>query len=185
MYKRQELRRWNRRVSLVGPIDAESVVERHYGESLEGLRLLGRESGVLVDVGSGAGFPGFVLAVARPGLEVTLVEARQRKWSFLQAVCRRTGLVCHCLNARVEATLVDGLPPEIDWVTTRAVGVRDLGLPVLVPRLSPGGALLLWSGTEDPELPSPLAVRRQVPLPGAQHRRILEISPESGQVKEQ
>ena len=88
----QELRRWNRRLSLIGPGQIGAVVERHYAESLCGLELIpdGRQS--LLDLGSGAGFPGFVLAAARPDLEVFLVEARQRKWAFLEAVRRRAGL---------------------------------------------------------------------------------------------
>jgi 16S rRNA (guanine(527)-N(7))-methyltransferase RsmG len=175
-----ELRRWNRRVSLMGPIARDVVVERHYGESLEGLRFLKAKDGVLVDLGSGAGFPGFVLAVARPELRVTLVEAKERKWSFLESVRRKTGLSCDCLNARVDATPVEGLPLEIDWITARAVGFEDLGLSVLLPRLTPQGALLLWVGAQDPELPAALEVRREVPLAGARFKRILEIARKPG-----
>ena len=75
----QELRRWNPSLSLVGPAAAADVVERHYAEALSGLPLIPAGARVLVDVGSGAGFPGFVLAAARPELEVTLVEPRQRR----------------------------------------------------------------------------------------------------------
>jgi 16S rRNA (guanine527-N7)-methyltransferase len=174
------LRRWNRRVSLVGPVAKDIVVERHYGESLEGLRFLRSSEGVLVDLGSGAGFPGFVLAAARPGVRVTLVEARERKWSFLESVCRKTGLSCDCLNARVDTALVEGLPLEIDWITARAVGFEDLGLSVLLPRLAPGGALLLWVGAVDPELPASLEVRSEARLAGAKFKRILEIGRKPG-----
>ena len=66
----------------------------------------------LLDLGSGAGFPGIVLAAARPDLEVTLLEARERKWAFLAAACRRAGLACRCLNARVSANPAD-LPAEL------------------------------------------------------------------------
>jgi 16S rRNA (guanine527-N7)-methyltransferase len=58
----QELRRWNPTVSLIGPGTALEVVERHYGEALAGLGLLPLDARTLLDVGSGAGFPGFVLA---------------------------------------------------------------------------------------------------------------------------
>ena len=170
-----ELCRWNRRISLVGPIGREAVVGRPYGESLEGLRFLGDNKGELVDLGSGAGFPGFVLAAARPDLSVTLVEARERKWSFLESVCRKTGLSCNCLNARVDTSPVEGLPKEIDWITARAVGFEDLGLSVLLPRLTPQGALLLWVGAHDPEIPSTLEIRSEHLLAGSQFKRILEI----------
>ncbi|HUF78495.1 MAG TPA: RsmG family class I SAM-dependent methyltransferase, partial [Thermoanaerobaculia bacterium] len=65
----QELRRWSPALSLIGPAAAGDVVERHYGESLAGVPLLPAGARVLVDVGSGAGFPGFVLAAACPELE--------------------------------------------------------------------------------------------------------------------
>src|SRR5947209_4043348 len=95
-----ELARWNRTLSLIGPGTAGEIVERHYGESLAALPLV-PEEGELVDLGSGAGFPGLVIAAARPRLAVTLVEARERKWAFLQAAARRAALPCRCLNARV------------------------------------------------------------------------------------
>ena len=116
-----ELRRWNRALSLVGPAAAEDVVERHYAEALEGLPLLPASARTLVDVGSGAGFPGFVLAAARRDLAVTLVEPRERRWAFLQAACRRRGLPCRCLNARVDRPLPPDLPERIDVVTLRAL----------------------------------------------------------------
>ena len=61
------LLRWNRQTSLVGPGTIDEAVETHYGESLAALPLLGDAEGkTIVDIGSGAGFPGFVLAAARP-----------------------------------------------------------------------------------------------------------------------
>jgi 16S rRNA (guanine527-N7)-methyltransferase len=171
-----ELRRWNSTVSLVGAIPQSELVERHYGESLAGLHFMGSCGTELVDLGTGAGFPGFVLAVARPEIRVTLVEVRERKWSFLRAASRRAGLSCNCLNARVGTTPVEGLPKEIDWITARAVAVKDLGLSVLMPKLSPRGALLLWVGARDPELPAGLAMRRELALGGADSRRVVEIA---------
>ena len=113
--------------------------------------------------------------IPRPDLSVTLVEAKERKWSFLESVCRKTGLSCNCLNARVDTSPVEGLPKEIDWITARAVGFEDLGLSVLLPRLTPQGALLLWVGAHDPEIPSTLEIRSEHLLAGSQFKRILEI----------
>ncbi|HXT21605.1 MAG TPA: RsmG family class I SAM-dependent methyltransferase, partial [Thermoanaerobaculia bacterium] len=106
----EELRRWSTRLSLIGPGTAAEVIERHFGESLAALPHLPEPSGRLVDLGSGAGFPGLVLAAARPGWAVTLVEAQERKWAFLQAAARRAGLSCRCLNVRVAALLPPGFP---------------------------------------------------------------------------
>lgn len=167
-----ELRRWNRRLSLVGPVAAGQVVERHYGESLAALPLLERRPGVLVDVGSGGGFPGIVLAVARPQMVAVLAEAREKKWSFLMSSCRRLSLSCKCLNARVGNTPGEGLPEEIDWITTRAVKLEDVGLSILLSRLVPGGLLLYWSGVESPVVPGILQPHEQISLSGSRNRYI-------------
>jgi 16S rRNA (guanine527-N7)-methyltransferase len=165
-----ELRRWNRLLSLVGPGTAEEVVERHYGEALAALPLIPPESGVLVDVGSGAGFPGLVLAAARPELSVTLVESQERKWAFLEAACRRAALPCRCLNARVAQPLSADFPALIDLVTARAIAYEAVA--PLRERLAPRGRMLLWT-TGMPELPG-LDAQRELALAGSARRRIVE-----------
>ncbi len=167
----QELQRWNPSLSLIGPGTAQEVVERHYGESLAALPLIPASSAVLVDVGSGAGFPGFVLAAARPQLTVTLVEARERKWAFLEAACRRAALPCRCLNASVAAPLPADFPAVIDLVTARAIASEALA--PLVERLAPAGRVLLWT-TRAPELPG-LARGRSLALSHSDRRRIVEL----------
>ena len=171
-----ELRRWNHRLSLVGPGTAGEILERHYGESLVALRLLRRRDRSLLDVGTGGGFPGLVLAAARPGLDVTLLEPRQRKWAFLQAAVRRGGLSCRCLDARVELPLPPVIPGDLDVVTCRALKLSPRQLEALYQR-SPRVRFLLWCGAEPPDLPAGWRRRRELPLAGSAHRRILEIDP--------
>lgn len=173
-----ELRRWNPRLSLVGPGTVREVITRHYGESLAALGLLRSEDRFLVDLGSGAGFPGLVLAAARPDLEVTLVEARERKWAFLRRAARRSGLSCRCLNARVEDPLPEGFPDEVDVFTSRALAIDADIFGVLLKRF-PRARYLLWTGHSTPCCPEGLVIRRELSLPGSESRRILEISPES------
>jgi 16S rRNA (guanine527-N7)-methyltransferase len=172
----RELRRWNPSLSLVGPAAAADVVERHYAESLAGVPLLPSAARVLVDVGSGAGFPGFVLAAARPELEVTLVEPRQRRWSFLLAACRRAALPCRCLDARVERPLAPGLPESIDVITTRALKLPPEALGALAERLAPGGRMLVWAGAAEPEAPPGLVRSGETAIAGTRHRRIVELT---------
>jgi len=169
-----ELARWNRTLSLIGPGTAGEIVERHYGESLAALPLV-PEEGELVDLGSGAGFPGLVIAAARPRLAVTLVEARERKWAFLQAAARRAALPCRCLNARVGLPLPTGLPAAIDRVTVRALKLDPPVLGALADRLRPAGSLLLWAGGDLPDLPPGLAPAAEIRLAGSARRRIVEI----------
>lgn len=172
----EELREWNPRLSLIGPGTVQDVLERHYGESLAARPLLNDGDHNILDLGSGGGFPGFVLAAAYPDRNVVLVESRQKKWAFLKAAIRRSGLSCECLNARVEGSLPQGTPDIIHVVTCRAVAITPRFLNT-VREHSPQARFLLWLGEVSPELPDGLAVRRAVTLPGSTHRRILEIGP--------
>lgn len=169
-----ELRRWSPRLSLIGPGTVHQVLGRHYGESLAALALLRTSDRRLVDLGSGAGFPGLVIAAARPALEVTLVEARARKCAFLQSSLRRGGLSCRCLNARVGRSVPEGFPTEIDVLTSRAVAI-DPALFEALREESPRLRLLLWQGRSRAALPPGWTVSRELPLGESEHRRILEI----------
>jgi 16S rRNA (guanine527-N7)-methyltransferase len=171
----EELARWNRTVSLIGPGTAVEVISRHYGEALAALPLIPPGARTAVDIGSGAGFPGIVLAAARPDLQVTLCEARERKWAFLAAAARRASLPCRCLNVRVDLPLPTGLPEEIDLVTARAVRLPSEVLGALADRLSRGGRILLWVGEESPELPPNLLPGVELPLAGSDRRRIFGL----------
>lgn len=171
----EELSRWNQRLALIGPGTADEVLARHFGESLAALPLLPREIRTGVDVGSGAGFPGLVLAAARPGLEMTLVEARERKWSFLLSAVRKSSLPCRCLNVRVAFPLPADLPETIDLVTARALKLGPEVLRAFADRLGPEGRILLWVGKEDPDLPPGLSPRGSVKIEGSERRRILEL----------
>jgi 16S rRNA (guanine527-N7)-methyltransferase len=171
----EELGRWNRRLALIGPGTAGEILARHYGEALAALPLIPESLREAVDIGSGAGFPGLVLAAARPGLAMTLVEAREKKWSFLLAAARKASLPCQCLNARVQLPLPAGLPDSIDLVTARALKLDPETLAALAERLSPQGRILFWVGANDPELPPELIPAGSVRLEGSEKRRILEV----------
>ena len=173
-----ELRRWNRSLALIGPGTVDEVLERHFGESLAALPLVPARpegSGELVDVGSGAGFPGLVLAAARPRWRVTLVEARQRKWSFLLSVARKAALSVRCLDARVAVPPPAEIPEEIERLTMRAVRLPGPVVAALAARLGPSGSLLLWAGAEDPAVPPGCRLGPSHPLAGSARRRIVEV----------
>ncbi|MCP4660539.1 MAG: hypothetical protein GY856_34500, partial [bacterium] len=158
---------------------AHDLLARHYGESLAALPWIRPGDRRLVDIGSGGGFPGLVIAAACPALagcalRVTLVESKERKWAFLRAVIRRSGLSCDCLNARVGHPLPGEFPHEIDVVTCRALMVSPGLLETLCDN-SPRVRFLFWLGESTPRLPAGLEVSRELPLAGSRHRRILEV----------
>lgn len=112
------LTEWQTRMNLVAPATIGDVWSRHIADSLALERLL-PEAQLCVDLGSGAGLPGLVIAAARPGLNVDLVEANSKKIAFLRAVQRDLGLAGTAHAARIEdcgAALA-----KADIVTARAL----------------------------------------------------------------
>jgi len=112
--------RWNKTVNLTTITSLEEAVERHYCESLFlGTHLPARNLRI-VDVGSGAGFPGFPVAILRPDCAVALVESHQRKAVFLREASRKVG------NVRVIAKRAEDVEEEFDHLISRAVSYEDL-----------------------------------------------------------
>jgi 16S rRNA (guanine527-N7)-methyltransferase len=117
-----ELRRWQAVKNLVGPATLDEVWSRHIADSLQ-LADLAPEALAWVDLGSGAGFPGLVIAIAiadRAGSRVHLVESNGRKCAFLRHAARVTGAPVAVRQGRIE-DIAPGLAAETDVVTARAV----------------------------------------------------------------
>lgn len=138
----------NDRLHLTAITDPADFLERHLGEAFEGAALLPEDvKGVLLDLGSGNGYPGIPLALARPGLRPVLAEASAKKAEFLRKALVAARLpLGRVLEARVARTVdLDDLPP-VAVLATRAMGGWERIVPKLVTRLSPGGFVLLWAG---------------------------------------
>lgn len=129
--------------NLVSRRDREALWERHIVECVVFAR--GLPAGPhLIDVGSGGGFPGLVIAVCRPDLEVTLVESIAKKAAFLDATARQLELSVRTIRGRAEE-LTD-LHGTADLVTARAVAPLVRLVPMVAPLLAPGGLLLAMKG---------------------------------------
>ena len=145
-----ELKKWNSRINLVAAAADAQLIETHFLDSLTLLPLLDPcpEPG-LVDVGSGAGFPGLVVKIARPDLNVTLVEPRQKRTSFLRQVIRVLGLK----GIQVLETRLEKHAPEFaEWrgnvplFTSRAFTSIGEFLDLCTPFTSAGGRVLCMKG---------------------------------------
>lgn len=164
-----ELARWRRAADLVGHLSEEDLVA-HALESALGARFAA-EGERLLDIGSGAGFPGIPLAIW--GLEVTLLEPRQKRAAFLRHVLRKVP----GLNARVRVARVEHLSgPPFDLAAARAVG----SLGDLIGEgtfLKDSGRLLVWiAGEGEPVRGLSPGVFRpigEIPIPGSRSRRIV------------
>ena len=114
------LRQWNARLNLTRIDSLEEAIRLHYCESLFAGTKLPAGPLQIADVGSGAGFPGFPIAVLRPECIVTLVESHRRKAVFLREAIRNLG------NVRVVTSRAENLKTKFDWVVSRAVSPRDV-----------------------------------------------------------
>jgi 16S rRNA (guanine527-N7)-methyltransferase len=134
------LMRWNKSLNLTAIRNREEAIKRHYGEALFLAARLPAGALRIADIGSGAGFPGFPVAILRPDCSVTLIESHQRKAVFLKEASRKAK------NVRVLAKRAEDVTEKFDWVISRAVSYADLA-PVL-KKLAPNAALL--GGAECP-----------------------------------
>jgi len=126
------LRQWQKAVNLVAPATLEEVWPRHFADSAQLTRLAPNARNWL-DLGSGAGFPGLVIAILLANHEnhsVHLVESNSRKCAFLHEVARRTGVCATIHEARIEDVARGGRVTQVDVITARALAPLDrlLGL---------------------------------------------------------
>lgn len=119
---------------------------RHLAECRSFAAMLPGGPARVLDVGSGGGFPGFVVAVMRPDLEVTLLEATRKKVDFLAATATELGVPCRTVHGRAEEVRRGDLAGSFDLVTARAVAPLDRLLGWTIPFLRPGGLLYAIKG---------------------------------------
>jgi 16S rRNA (guanine527-N7)-methyltransferase len=158
----------------------------HVADSLTGLEFEAlRRAPTIADVGSGAGFPGLVLAVALPHTQVDLIESVGRKCDFIQRAIDDAGIAnARVVNARSE-DLASGEGRGVSAsVTARAVGRLSTLAELASPLLKDGGVLVAWKGKRDPgeeaQLESaiealamrPEEIRHVGPFAGSEHRHL-------------
>ncbi|MGE0698351.1 MAG: 16S rRNA (guanine(527)-N(7))-methyltransferase RsmG [Hyphomicrobiaceae bacterium] len=148
---------WQRRINLVSPTTLPDVWHRHFADSAQLLALAPSESRTWIDIGSGAGFPGLVVAILladrpAPRPRMTLVESDQRKAAFLGEVVRRTGLAAllpvDILCARIESDATRGMLATADVVSARALAPLVKLLELASPLLAPDGRGLFLKGRD-------------------------------------
>lgn len=141
------LDRWNRTYNLTAVRDPREMVTRHLLDSLAMHAYV--PDGTLADLGTGPGLPGIPLAIAKPGLQVTLVESNGKKARFLREAVRTLGLA----NARVAESRAEAVdePGRYDAITARALDVLAGIIDVGGHLLRPGGRLLAMKGVRPDE----------------------------------
>ena len=141
------LDQWRERINLIGPGEGRHLWRRHVLDSLQLLEYISDDDKSVADLGSGAGFPGLILACAmasRPGASVTLVEKSPRKSEFLRAVGKELALPVKVLTIRLE----DYPGTLFDVVTARALAPLPKLLGFSASWLKPSGKALLMKGKD-------------------------------------
>lgn len=142
------LLRWNQKINLTAIRSPHECVTRHFGESLF-LSHVVAVHGNLLDIGSGAGFPGLALKLLFPELKVTLLEPVTRKRAFLKEVARSCSISSvRVLGRRIREFSDEATPHSFDLVTVRAVGGLESVVPKATRLLRHGGYICLWVGTQ-------------------------------------
>jgi len=140
------LLRWNRKINLTSIRTDEECVTRHFGESLYLARWI-KLQGNLLDIGSGAGFPGLALRIAFPDLATTLLEPVAKKRAFLKEAARVCGVSkVDVRPERLEDYACQSSVAIYDTITARAVGHFDSLVPQALNLIKPEGRICLWIG---------------------------------------
>jgi 16S rRNA (guanine527-N7)-methyltransferase len=155
---------WNRRINLTASRTAEEVVDRHVADSLAvvavapavvavGAQRLGAQRLTLVDVGSGAGFPGVVVALVRADIDVTLLEPARKKHAFLRTILREVPVPnARALCERIEQHAPP--PARYDISISRATWPVGEWLDRGISLTSPGGLVIAMEGRQQGDLPA-------------------------------
>lgn len=141
------LDRWHKMMSLVSGASLQDMWRRHFFDSAQLFNLLPANPSPLVDLGSGAGFPGLVLAIMGVP-NVTLIESSRKKCSFLQEVARETDTEVEIFAGRIEQFRA---PEPARTITARALAPLDKLLELAEPLLAPGGQYLFMKGARAEE----------------------------------
>jgi 16S rRNA (guanine527-N7)-methyltransferase len=177
------LLRWNARINLTAIRDPEEIVTRHFGESLFAARTLRNAAAfaapvgvalTLADIGSGAGFPGIPIKLFAPEIQLTLIESRNKKATFLREVIRTAGIE----DTEVFCGRAENWNRSASVVTMRAVEKFHSALPVAASLTAQGGTLCLLIGANQVEF-AELALGREwrfspsVSVPRSNQRAVL------------
>jgi 16S rRNA (guanine527-N7)-methyltransferase len=151
----QSLCLWQRKINLVAPSTMDDIWHRHFADSAQLLDLAPKSARKWVDLGSGAGFPGMVLAILRAGRgdEVgvephVLIESDTRKAAFLGEIARKTSVPVDIAAKRIEISSTQGRYKSVDVVSARALAPLDRLIGLAEPFFGPGTVGLFLKGRE-------------------------------------
>ncbi|KAA3659550.1 MAG: 16S rRNA (guanine(527)-N(7))-methyltransferase RsmG [Chloroflexi bacterium] len=185
---------WNQKINLTAVREPSQIQQRHFLDSLTCVQVMGDLNGrSVIDVGTGAGFPGLALKIMFPQMQLTLVESVRKKTRFLEAVIE--ALQMSTVSVVVDrAELVGKLPAyreQFDWAVARALADMRVLVEYLLPLCKVGGKMLAQKGPHAPVeleqaqraiqiLGGGAATLQPVKLPAYEDPRYLVVVPKVG-----
>ncbi len=142
---------WNEKMNLTAITAHDEVMNKHFVDSISFQSMIDADAS-LVDVGTGAGFPGLPLKIVRPDLKVTLMDALQKRLNFLDFVIQELGLSgIDTVHMRAEDAGHSPMRETFDVATARAVAALPVLCEYCMPLVKPGGVFLALKGREGEE----------------------------------
>lgn len=163
VYKK-ELLNWNAKTNLISENSSGEIITRHFLDSLTAVKFIPKPTARMIDIGSGAGFPGIPLKIAQPALDIYLLEASRKKVSFLKHIIRQLNFsAAIVLHDRVENIMkTDALKEKFDILISRATFKLDELLPLGDFFLAPDGQLIALKGPNvDEEIKQCLPIKNK------------------------
>lgn len=140
---------WNEKMNLTAITEPHDIVVKHFADSLAALLHLPKGEFSLIDVGTGAGFPGIPLAILRPDMKLTLLDSLNKRLLFLQEVCDKVGVSAATVHARAEdAARESAYREKFDVATARAVAALPALAEYCLGYVKVGGKFLALKGPD-------------------------------------
>ena len=144
------LAEWNEKMNLTAITDESGVALKHFTDSLSLLNFVDiPQNSSLADVGTGAGFPGVVLKIARPDIKITLIDSLNKRLVFLGEVCAQLGIEAELIHSRAEdGARNEKLRESFDFAVSRAVARMNVLSEYCLPYVKVGGAFCAMKGAQ-------------------------------------
>ena len=179
LYKKLLLE-WNEKMNLTAITDDEGIAIKHFADSISVLPLIENKNASLIDVGTGAGFPGIPLKIANDGFKVTLLDSLNKRITFLEEVKKELGITnLECIHSRAE----DGgrntdLREKFDYCVSRAVARLSVLSEYCMPFVAVGGYFISLKGPDAAE--ELTEAKKAISVLGGKVEKVVEITiPES------
>lgn len=175
---------YNKKVNLTAITDPKEIEIKHFCDSLTAAAAARPITGRLLDVGSGAGFPGVVLGIMFPEAELVLMDSNGKKAEFLSLLCARLGMKEEIICGRAEDLGAAGAPMReaFDFVTARAVARLNLLAEYCLPLVKKGGVFICMKGSRGQEELS--EAETALAVLGAKHERTASFELADGSGRE-